>query len=287
MHDFGYAQAENESFHPYGAPAHPYNQGGIHFQEVPLHETSSEAPTHEADAYEMLMQEAEEMELATELLEVSNEHELDQFLGSLISKVGKGLGDFVKSPVGQALGGVLKSAAKAALPIAGSALGGLVGGPAGAALGGNLASSAGHMFGLELEGLSSEDREFEVARRFVRLAHHAALIAAKAAADAGADLEGEQFIRGPYRFHPHRLARFALNSAARRLRFRFPPPWLGRRPPPPMMPYPQPPDFAPDDAGDFGGDDGGSSAESMGEFGVGGQQGTWVRRGRCIILYGA
>ncbi len=33
-----------------------------------------------------------------------------------------------------------------------------------------LASAAGRMFGLELEGLSVEDREFEVARRLVRFA---------------------------------------------------------------------------------------------------------------------
>jgi len=41
---------------------------------------------------------------ASELLEISSEEELEQFLGGLIKKVG----GFVRGPVGQALGGVLK-----------------------------------------------------------------------------------------------------------------------------------------------------------------------------------
>ena len=49
----------------------------------------------------------------------------------------------VKSPVGQALGGILKGAARQALPMVGSALGGYFGGPAGAKIGGQLASGAG------------------------------------------------------------------------------------------------------------------------------------------------
>ena len=62
--------------------------------------------------------EAEQMELAAELLEVRDEAELEQFLGSLIKKAGSALGKVVKSPVGKAIGGFLKSAAKKALPMA-------------------------------------------------------------------------------------------------------------------------------------------------------------------------
>jgi len=114
--------------------------------------------------------EAEQMELAAELLEVRDEAELEQFLGSLIKKAGRAIGKVVKSPVGQAIGGFLKSAAKKALPIAGAALGGMVGGPIGAKIGSGLANVAGGALGLELEGLSNEDREFEAARQFVRFA---------------------------------------------------------------------------------------------------------------------
>jgi uncharacterized protein (DUF697 family) len=114
--------------------------------------------------------ETQELELAAELLGVNNEQELEQFLGDLIKKAGKAIGGIVKSPIGQALGGVLKSAAKIALPIAGGALGTFVGGPLGTTIGSSLGSMAGKALGLELEGLSQEDREFEAARQFVRFA---------------------------------------------------------------------------------------------------------------------
>jgi hypothetical protein len=114
--------------------------------------------------------ETELQELASELLSVSNEQELNHFLGNLIKKAGSAIGKVVKSPIGQALGGVLKNVAKTALPMAGAALGNLVLPGVGGAIGGKLASAAGSMFGLELEGLSQEDREFEVAKQYVRLA---------------------------------------------------------------------------------------------------------------------
>jgi len=118
--------------------------------------------------------EHEEMELAAQLLEVNNEEELDRFLGDLIKKAGSAVGKFVKSPVGKAIGGVLKTVAKKALPIAGGALGAWVGGPIGAKIGSGLASMAGQALGLELEGLSQEDREFEATKQFVRFAGEAA-----------------------------------------------------------------------------------------------------------------
>jgi len=111
--------------------------------------------------------EAEVMELAGELLEVSNEAELDRFLGDLIKKAGSALGKVVRSPVGQAVGGLLKGAAKQALPLAGAALGGAVGGPLGAQIGSGLASAASDALGLESE---AEDREFEGAKNFVKMA---------------------------------------------------------------------------------------------------------------------
>jgi hypothetical protein len=105
--------------------------------------------------------EAELMELAGELLQVDSEAELDQFLGKLIKRVGRGIGKIVRSPVGRAIGGFLKGAAKKALPLAGAALGGYFGGPLGAKIGSGLATAAGGALGLEAEMLSAEDREFE------------------------------------------------------------------------------------------------------------------------------
>ncbi len=114
--------------------------------------------------------ETEQMELASELLEVSNEAELDRFLGDLIQRAGQAVGKFVRSPEGQAIGSALKGAAKKVLPVIGSSIGGYIGGSTGAKLGGDAAAAAGRLVGLELEGLSGEDAEFEVARRFVNFA---------------------------------------------------------------------------------------------------------------------
>lgn len=114
--------------------------------------------------------EVEEMEMAADLLEVTDEAELDQFLGNLIKKAGRGVGKFIKSPLGRSLGGILKGAVKQALPLVGGSIGTALGGPVGGMIGGKLASAAGGLFGLELEGMSLEDQEFEVARRVVRFA---------------------------------------------------------------------------------------------------------------------
>lgn len=114
--------------------------------------------------------ENEELDLASELLTIADESELDNFLGKLIGRAGRAVGRFVRSPVGRALGGILKNAARQALPVLGQAAGAVLGGPAGAAIGERLASAAGQAVGLEVEGLSQEDAQFEGARRFVRLA---------------------------------------------------------------------------------------------------------------------
>ena len=111
--------------------------------------------------------ETDEMERASEFLEVASDQELEEFLGDVIHKIGSTLGKFAKSSTGQQLIGVLKSVATTALPIAGGAVGGLIGGPPGALNGSNLASVAGSALGLELEGLSPEDREFEASKQFV------------------------------------------------------------------------------------------------------------------------
>ncbi len=145
--------------------------------------------------------EDEEMELAAELLEVTSDQELEQFLGKLFKRVKRGVRRFARSKVGRFVGRGLRNIAKRALPIAGSAVGGFFGGPAGAAIGGRLASGAGRIFGLELEGLSPEDQEFEVARRFVRLAGEAVKNAADLD-DPSAD--------------PARVAKEALSGAVRK-----------------------------------------------------------------------
>jgi hypothetical protein len=148
-----------------------------------------------------VLSESDEMELAAELLEVSDERELDQFLGSLISKVGGALKSVVKGPIGSAIGGALKGIAGKALPIAGGALGGMFGGPLGATLGSGLASMAGNALGLELEGLSREDQEFEATKRFVRF--------------CGAAIKNA--LEAPQTGNPAAIAHDAVNKAAQEI----------------------------------------------------------------------
>jgi hypothetical protein len=110
--------------------------------------------------------EQQETELAAELLEVvGNEQEMDRFLGDLISKASQAAGTFINSSTGQALGGLLKGAARKVLPVAGQAIGGYFGGDTGARIGGQLGSAAGGLFEFE-----QEDRELDAARSLVRAA---------------------------------------------------------------------------------------------------------------------
>lgn len=174
-------------------------------------EFGSELPGFEAEQFEFegesegengaVFNEADEYELANELLGVTNEDELDQFLGDLIKKIGKRGRKLIRSPLGQAVGGVLKGVAKKALPLAGGALGAFVGGPLGAKIGSGLASAAGDALGLEGETMEQEDQEFEGAKQFVRLAADA--VTKAAAASPSAD--------------PRAVAQAAAIAAARQL----------------------------------------------------------------------
>lgn len=175
MHDLDRTQMETGDSEYFEGEAFDYQETGDAYEGEGEYGEAYEMPTAAASPF----QEQEEMEFAAELLEVTSEGELDQFLGKLIRRASRKVGGFIKSPVGQALGGYLKGAIKKALPLAG-ALGGFVGGPAGAALGSRLAPMAGRLLGLELEGLSHEDQEYEAARQLVRLAGAATSQAATA-----------------------------------------------------------------------------------------------------------
>lgn len=175
--------------------------------ETDAFETEYEYDGFEYSDTEAVFDEATEMEFAAELLGVTEEAELDQFLGKLFKKVGGAVGKFVKSPVGRTLGHFLKGVAKKALPAVGGALGSIVPG-VGTAIGTTLGTAASNMFEVELEGLSPEDQEFEVARRFVQLAEEAAKnaalappsadpqAAAKAALVAAAKMHAPGLLRG-------------------------------------------------------------------------------------------
>lgn len=141
-----------------------------------------------------------EMELASELLGVTNEQELENFLGKLFKKVARGVGDFARSGAGKMIGGALKGIAKKALPALAGAAGNFLLPGVGGAIGAKLGGMAGNALGLELEGLSPEDREFEVARRIVRLGATAT----------------RQALRSPAGASPISVARSAMTVAARK-----------------------------------------------------------------------
>jgi hypothetical protein len=249
MHDIDRTQREFEaSLHamqPEIFDFQEFEDSESEFQQTYEEEGPSDSYETESDVGE---EEADEMEQAAYLLEVQDEAQLDQFLGNLIRKVGRKVGRVVQSPLGNAIGGVLRPVAKVALPIAGRTLGTFVGGPVGGVIGGRLASTAGRMFGLELEGLTVEDREFEVARRYVRFA---------SAAIRNALGAPSRSIRDPYA-----IAKAGAAAAARQ--------------------------FAPGLAGFFGEVGGTSPTASNGVVPAGSRrQGTWIRRGRRIILLGA
>ena len=125
--------------------------------------------------------EAEEMELAVELLEVASEAELDQFLGNLLKKAWKGI-EAVGSSVIRPLGGVLKTVANAALPTLATAAGTFFGGPAGGAIAGKLGSLVSQTLEAEVSGTAADRRDLEMCRQFVRMAGKAARAAALAPA---------------------------------------------------------------------------------------------------------
>lgn len=180
MHDIDRVQLENNNeFEQWEsgpgsfgqAEAGPFQSESFEFNEG---ESSESSPYGEAES---VFGEADEVAIASELLGVSSEEELDHFLGKLIRRAGQVFGRAIPIPAGQAIGSLLKGAARRALPGIGAALGGYLGGQLGgsrgAQFGGQAASAAGRLFGLELEGLSGEDQEFEVARRFVRFSGEA------------------------------------------------------------------------------------------------------------------
>jgi hypothetical protein len=191
-----------------------------------------------------LQGEVPETDLALELLGVSTEQELDQFLGTLVNRAAGAIRNFAKSPTGQALTGIAKSAVGQALPVVRRA----VRGWARAGFGERGGRAAGDLLGLELEGLSQEDREFETAQALVRWTADAARRAAATPA------------QGP----PARAAKAAAVAAAQRLA-------PGLAPVLNRMPVP-------------GADADGSAPPA--QSGSQEQSGRWVRRGNTVVLHG-
>lgn len=218
--------------------------------------------------YESVFGEDRESALVAELLEITTEEELDEFLGKLARGVFRGASKFVKSPIGKMIGGLVKNVAKTALPMVGGALGSMVLPGVGTALGSKLGSMAGNLLEEEEVAMLGEiPAEEEAARRFIRF--------------AGASYRNAA--RTPRSVPPRVAARAATVSAARiyapaLLRAgRRPSQWRGRR-----RGYMPRGDYTTDDTGwvEQPGDP--YSAPPM----VGAASGRWVRQGNRVTLIG-
>lgn len=109
MHDIDRAlfegQPQGESWGELSGESHGYETPQTY--ELPG-EVWGEAQAHE--------QVSNELALASELLEISGEDELDRFLGRLVSGAVSAAKSFVKSDAGRAVGQILRSSAKRAPP---------------------------------------------------------------------------------------------------------------------------------------------------------------------------
>src|SRR3954452_4506002 len=104
-------------------------------------------------------------ELAAELLDVVNESELENFLRRLVAEAARDAGRRLTPDARRAVVAELRRTAERTLPTLHVALGERTR-PAGLA-----AEAAARLFGAEFEGMSSEDRDFEIARQFVSFSH--------------------------------------------------------------------------------------------------------------------
>jgi hypothetical protein len=144
--------------------------------------------------------ETENVTKAWELLDVTSEAELRKFLGELVAAGARRSGG-LSGDVRQALIDRLAETAQWTVPTLTAILG------AGPAVGGWQASPtamASQVYGLSLEGISAEDRDYEIARQFVRFAqagttaaaHRAAAAPAASTADAALVAAARKFAPG-------------------------------------------------------------------------------------------
>ena len=112
----------------------------------------------------------DEREFAADMLELEDERGIAEFLASLVAKTATGGPRLLHTALGQSLVGALEQAARRVLPIHSTSLSGPTSNALGVTSVNDLKRKAAELFGIELEGLSSEDKEFALAQQFVRFA---------------------------------------------------------------------------------------------------------------------
>jgi hypothetical protein len=173
MHDIDSTRLEFSPEYESEYETHPDQTGAAHSEHSGKSGDCGCGGHHEKD-----LSESEEEALAAELLGVSSEEEMDQFLGGLFKKIAGTIGGAASHLLGKVAGplaGALKGIAAKALPFVGGALGSAIPIPGvGTAIGTALGTAASNLLQSEMDNLPLEEQEFDTARRFVRLASHAA-----------------------------------------------------------------------------------------------------------------
>ncbi len=152
----------------------------------------------------------DELADAADLLEVRSAEQLGRFLSTMMARGSSAGLALARSPLGPMLVGRLALAAQTVLPLRPTSLVPLV---QARDANNNLKQRAAKVFGIELEGLSAEDKEFEVARHFVRFAH--AAIANLASAPPALDPKGQvqmALVQAARKFAPGLLAQQARSG---------------------------------------------------------------------------
>jgi hypothetical protein len=153
---------------------------------------------------------SEEIALAADLLGVRSEAELERVLRRVIGNAGILGARVLRSPMGPTLIGQIKSAVLDLVPLRRSAL--LV--VAAAPTRSTQVARGARVFGLELEGLSPEDKEFALAQQAVRFIDAVARNAGTARASSPAAMR-DALRRAACRHAPGLLPRFRARRAPR------------------------------------------------------------------------
>jgi hypothetical protein len=132
----------------------------------------------------LVPQASRSIEQAAALLDATNQKELEAVLRRLIDAVARRSGGTLNTDRARAVLAIVKNTAERTLPTLTTVFG--AGDELTQTPGNSPVATAAQVYGLELEGLSAEDRDFEIARQLIRFAEAATRQAANPPSSVGA-----------------------------------------------------------------------------------------------------
>jgi hypothetical protein len=145
--------------------------------------------------------ETQELALAGEVLEISSEAELEEFLGDLWDRTKAAASNLYNSSAVQTALPYVKAVGAKVLPVAAGKLADAAWKGSGDYVKAGTGALIDQWLKDELEGLSAEDRELALARRYIRFAHDALLRAARTPERVPAPVAGQVAVRDAARSH--------------------------------------------------------------------------------------